>query len=136
MVLMSREEKRISGLLKKHLQELPFYEDSHEVYAVIDDNGTSIAYRTVECVQLDPKSTRFDIQIQGDTCYLNWINVRPEERRRGYGKSMFQVIKSFCVDYDCRKIVLNPSGEGKEEYWEKLGFSKINGDYIKELNSS
>ena len=46
----------------------PLYESLDRIYAKKHKNGVSIAYCTKS--EIEPESTRFDIQIIDDICYL------------------------------------------------------------------
>jgi len=90
------------------------------VIAKIHKNGLSIGYG----VGRIHDSTRFDMQIIENTCYILWIGIEKEHRKIGLGRSLVNIIEKICGDLHCSTIELTSSGIGKEIFWKKLGFQK------------
>ena len=121
--------EEISDLMRKNLRELPIFDKTHEIgVRKIDEEKLWVGYRTTEGLQRG--TTRFDLNIIENICYILWIELSKEHRGKNLGKSLFSIIENFAKDYGCNKVRLTPSGwtpSGKTrlEYMKSLGYHEV-----------
>jgi GNAT superfamily N-acetyltransferase len=132
------KQEEISDLIKEKLRRLPIFDETHKIGVKrIDEEKLWVGYRTTEG---NPRgTTRFDLNIIGDTCYILWIELDKEYRGENFGKSLFKIIEDFAKDYGCDKVRLTPSGQtisekSRLEYMNSLGYHKVGIEMEKNLN--
>ena len=109
------------------------FEEKHFVLAKeISKDHYWTAYKTSES-NLDFGSTRFDLNIIGDICYLLHIELEKSFRGKGYGRQLYSCVEEFARRERCSKVVMMPSGttfsgEDRREYLHKLGYTDIKPD--------
>ena len=118
----SEEEQRIAGILEKHLRNFPLAEESHRIQVMNRQNNISVAYLTTKSnLRFDQR--HFDLQIEGSECYIVTFGVDQSRKRQGFGKALYQVVENFTRELGIKKILTDPSGEGKM-FWPKMGLEK------------
>lgn len=120
------ERQRIEELLRKGLSRLEIYEPSDRVKVESEGDRIFIQYKKDNCIGL-LGTTHFALQIEEGVCYLLSIGRNAKLRGRGIGKQLYDLVERVCVDLDLKSIQLAFSGNGKEKYWESLGFTRIEG---------
>jgi len=123
-------EEQVCTIVESKLQDFPLYDEQHDVLAKMLQDKLAIVYRTDS--HLD--ATRFDLNIVGRTGHLCWISIHPDERRKGYGRQLYEVVENIFKEMGCTNVRLTSSGKGKEEFWKKLGFEPdTDREYVKQL---
>jgi len=132
------KQEEISDLIKEKLRKFPIFNETHKIgVKKIDEEKLWIGYRTAD---ENPRSTtRFDLNIIGNTCYILWIELAKEHKGKDLGKSLFKIIEDFAKDYGCNKVRLTPSGQtisGKSrlEYMKSLGYHEVGIEVEKNLS--
>lgn len=85
-------------------------------------------------------STYLDINILGDVFYLLHIEVQREDRGKGYGNRLYEMLTDIAKNLGCRRIEQTPSGrtwrgETRASYLERRGWVLENDVAYKDLNS-
>lgn len=117
-----KEEIAMSKELQKCLESIGEYKPRHIVFAKKHTNGISLGYRTEgNCAGLG--TTYFDIQIIEDKCYILWIERNKKDHGKGIGKKIVNAIEDFSKKYNCKSVIVKPSGPGRDQYWKSLGYT-------------
>lgn len=121
--------KDIEELLTKHLKAtFPLYREEHDVYAGPAEECISIGYRTTKS-QIPKNTTRFDLNLKENICYVLWVEIVESERGKGHGKALYKAIEDFAREYGCDRIRMNPSGRTKTrtrlDYLLSLNYHKV-----------
>jgi len=125
---MDKGEKVISLRLRGALLQFPLYEYGHWVQTVMRDDNVHISYAPSWERYKELESTRFDVQISGEVCYILDFNIEKDRRDQGFGTQLLEIIERFCLEeFGCRRFVTTPSGNAKESHWwENRGYSYFN----------
>jgi len=110
----------IEKLIKKYLSKFDFYKDGQPLI-MENEKELFISYREKDW---NPKTEqiRFDIQIHDGICDINYLQIRMDLKRRGYGRRLVDVIEKFCEEIGEVKLMrVTSSGEG-DYFWPKMGF--------------
>jgi len=124
---MNREE--LETCAKKHLRRgFRLYKEEHDVYAHMHNGSATVTYRTRRGVPTE--TTRFDIQFIGETCFVNHIEIEPEEQEKGHGRNLYSVVEEIAREKGIKRIELTasgkmPDGRTKTEYMESLGYTRV-----------
>ena len=129
---MNDKEKDLCDLLEEALRSSIYSNHPpYRIHAKIDDLGLSLCYR--ERKSAENGQVSFDIQIVGDTCYLNWLFMLQNHARNGYERALYLSLEKFCRKLKCSKISLNESDD-RYNFWMALGFKKeSHQSFVKEI---
>jgi len=124
--------------LRRLVEYFPLYRPGESVFVCRDETNFYVHYG---CYKHEDNLSNFDLQITGDTCFILTFNIPSEERRRGNGRSLYNVIERFCTDsFNTTRFRTTPSGFSKQPnpsdgkcFWEKMGFSYINGVEVEKI---
>ena len=124
------EKEEIEKIARMHLrEEFPLYEEEHDVIASMSKKGKwCISYETKPNTIVE--TTRFDMEINENDCFLNYIEIEREQRGKGNGKKLYSVVEHIAIDLGSEKISLTasgtmPDGRTKTEYMESLGYRRV-----------
>jgi len=122
------ERKEIEASLKKKLSRFEIYDKVNDKVKITTDENSSlfIQYKKGNYAGL-LGTTHFALQIEAETAYLLSIGREEQYRGRGFGRILYNVVEDFCKDRGIKKIQLTFSGNGREKYWQSLGFKRIDG---------
>lgn len=120
------KRQRIEELLKRGLSRLEIYEPTDKVRVESERDKVFVQYRKGNSVGLTG-TTHFALQIEERVCYLLSIGRDEKLRGKGVGKQLYELVEGLCVDLNLESIQLAFLGNGREKYWESLGFIRIRG---------
>ncbi len=134
MRIVTPAEYSLEMRMRKSLESFPLYRPSHWVLVCIEDsNHICIGYGPTPNRRINKGETIFDLEIKKRTCDILHFFISGDERRKGYGRRLYQTIEEFARNLGCRRLVTSPSGQGLE-FWPKMGFRKpIEGGFQKSL---
>lgn len=94
-----------------------------------DGDIVHIAYRTFDKTPIE--TTHFDLQLQGETCYLVEIELEKSKRGRGIGRNMYILCEEIAKSLGCKILRQTASGTAfdgrtRKSYLEDLGYTSIN----------
>ena len=135
------KESRIEQLcsLMRYALEANFslYNKSDTVKAGTFSKGDIwVAYSPAGLMPLDDV-TRIDLNLRDEICYVPEAKIEPSERRKGYGRELFEAVEEFCKELGISRIELTCSGKGNNIFYKKLGFKQKGADsseMYKEVN--
>lgn len=83
-------------------------------------------------------STHFDVNIIDDLFYLLSIQITKENRGKGLGLKLYNILEKIAKELNCNKIVQTPSGwtktgESRESYLMRKGWTLENNIAYKNL---
>jgi len=114
----------------KELRKFPLFNESHFVQVSRDeDDVLFIGYRTNERSPFG--KTHFDLQTDGEICYLVDVELEKSERGKGLGKKLYEVTEEIARNIGCSKMRQYPSGttfngKTRKDYVQrKLGYKEI-----------
>lgn len=59
-------------------------------------------------------TTCWDVNVWGEDFYLIWIEVKAEDRGKGYGDQLYKLITEIARRMGCKRIIQNPSGKSPQ----------------------
>ena len=133
MIKFTEEEQRIINQTRTILRTFLTYEENHHVYARrYEPNKLAIGYINGDHKEKEQISTRFDLNLIDDVCYIIWISRDNKDRDQGLGRILIKIIENLAKDLGATKMRLNPSGRDTElgtrkGYYISLGFQPIQG---------
>ena len=126
------EDKQVSDLLKECLsRRFPLYRDDHTISArPIVLNRTWVGYRTTKA-NIPFGTTHFDLNLEGETCYLLDIELQKDSRGKGNGRDLYATIEEFALLVGSPWVQTTPSGwtpagKTRRDYMRKLGYTDVN----------
>ena len=119
------EKEKMEVSLRKKLSKLEIYDAGDKVRIDSDEsNKLFVQYKKGNYARLIG-TTHFALQIEAETAYLLSIGREERYRNKGFGRILYNVVEDFCNERGVERIQLTFSSEGREEYWQSLGFKKI-----------
>ncbi|MBS3051255.1 MAG: GNAT family N-acetyltransferase [Candidatus Aenigmarchaeota archaeon] len=125
------------------LKDFPLYRAEHDVRVILrradqilQCDTVLITYRTKPgCpwgATQGSETTHFDLQVEGDTCYLVEIGLNSELRGVGLGEELYTIAESIARQAGCNRIVMHASGttitgNTRKEYAMERGYREIPG---------
>ena len=121
--IFARNEKsrEVCEVFIECLRDYPLFSQDHSVLSGFHSGGLSVSYWTVESQQ-EVNQTKLDIQLYEKIGDVLYFNIRNDLRRQGFGRSLYGSVERFFSEMGCGYVVTNPSGQGREGFWEKMGF--------------
>ena len=110
-------DKRILDSIKLSLSSVSTYSKDDEMFAFDRDGHVHVGYNT----NRPNAAAEFNLQIDGDICYILSLGVRRDFRRKGIGRKMVAAIRDICREHGVRRLVTTPSGQGMK-FWPAVGF--------------
>ena len=125
----TKEERKICTYMLRNLIKFPLFENSHTLVVHQNTDGFSISYRNSPCIlitpggkmRINPSHISLDIQVQNRTGYTLGIHIPENERRKGYGRQLYNIAECLFKNLDCSIARTTPSGQGIY-FWPKMGF--------------
>jgi len=129
--------EEINELMRKNLRDrFPLFDESHSVEARSLGGGkTWVGYSVGDFTPTGRMGTHFDLNIDGDICYLLFIQLEKVERGKGLGWALYEAVHGFARDFGCKCVRETPSGgfntdgrivKPRREYLLERGYVPIN----------
>jgi ribosomal protein S18 acetylase RimI-like enzyme len=84
-------------------------------------------FRKAVCPELGKSVGNFWLHIKTKEAeaYIYYVVVNPDERRKGYGRQIMELLENFAKERGCRQIWLNvmSNNPGAQKLYENSGFS-------------
>ncbi len=118
------EENKIAEKALERLRQFQGFNEQTDSLLVklIAEKHLSISYWSASSQRVKDQ-TKLDIEVRENLGILDWIQIKKSSQGQGLGKSLYHAAEKFFRNYNCKLIELTPSGEGKTEFWSKLGFN-------------
>ena len=126
----AREQRLIDSLRLVLRKRFRLFDETHKVGAKnIGENNFWIGYSMFGFKQIE-RLNYFDLNIEGDICYL--LNIELEEKLHGMGlgKQLYSSIEEFARRERCSRVRMTPSGraitgESRRDYIHRLGYLDV-----------
>jgi GNAT superfamily N-acetyltransferase len=137
---MNEKELRLIYVMKSILKDkFGLFKNEHFVGAKEFDEKIWVEYNMFGLGSNEIVNC-FDLNIDGDTCYLLHINLSKSLRGNGNGKELYESIEEFSRVEGLRRVVMFPSGttfcgDSRRNYVHRIGYRDItpNGEVEKIL---
>jgi len=106
--MLELSDEEIHALVLDELRDFPLFEERQKIDVKRDDESVYIIYRTEEGNPI--RTTHFDLQTIGETCFLVEIELEKSHRGKGLGKKLYQVAENVARNIGCNKINQTASG--------------------------
>ena len=135
------EDTRIADLMRGILRErFELFDEKHTVRARrFGEDELWIGYTTSNS-NISHGSTRLDLNLIGNICYLLHIELGKDARGNGYGRQMYEAVEEFARAAGCDRVRMMPSGrtatgESRRNYLQRKGYMDVtpNGEVEKLL---
>jgi GNAT superfamily N-acetyltransferase len=131
--------ERIEKVFADHLVKHPLYESGHINVFCISDNTWSINYRISNIPQRKSEMC-FSVNIIKGIFYILHINLPQDQRGKGLGKTLYEILAEIARECGCSQIRQTPSGwthtqETRESYLLRHGWIKSDNEVYKDLKA-
>lgn len=135
---MASLETMVSFMTELLKTNFGLYDDSYSVKAgKLPNKGIWLVYSPKGPSSIRDDITRIDINIKNKICYIPDVRIESRERRKGYGRELFEAVEEFCRELEISRIELTCSGKGNDLFYKKLGFkpkAEDSSELYKDLN--
>lgn len=119
-------------LREKLRQGFGLYDEKHWVLVLEWDGNVYFSYWSSSDRAENIKKSGFDIQVEKGICYILYLQIEKDYRKRGYGSQLLKVVEDFCCsEFLVKKFQTTPSGISKrDEFYGKRGYEYVNEDEV------
>jgi len=108
-------------------RRFPRFEESNLTESSLFPGGKIWVGYTTTDFKGGEDTTRIDLNVEGDVCYLVDIQLETGERGKGLGKALYQSVEEFATILGCNSVVMTPSGrtitgKSRKEYCLQMGY--------------
>ena len=126
-------------IFTKRLQSHPLYKPDLLRLFHLSDDTWSIDYRLSNIPNRETEMC-FSVNIIKGIFYLLQINLPKDQRGKGHGKMLYDMLTEIARDCGCDQIRQTPSGwthtkEPRESYLLRHGWLKSNGEVYRDLRA-
>lgn len=127
----------IAALFEPIMQQFESWGWSFFMPTKVIEDGLSISIRTTRA-NIPTGTTYLDINILKDVFYLLHIELRKEDRGKGYGGKLYEMLTEVAHQLGCRRIEQTPSGwtpsgDTRASYLQRRGWILENNVAYKDL---
>jgi len=115
------DKRNISKIVADKLKEFPLFKDDDVISVDLSLNFEMHIEYIKKKERNIAGATYFDICINENVCYLNKIELESEERGKGFGRRLYNIIEDIGKNLWCDRIIMTPSGitfkgEGRRDW--------------------
>ena len=137
------ENNQLKEISKQCLEGWDLYKDSHKISVKeISEGKIWIGYsdnvKMPAIAGASWETTHFHVNIIDGVLYVLSIGVSEENRGKGHGDKLYQILEHIAKDAGCKKVQMTASGrtktgESRKDYLLRRGYKELGNEVYKDV---